>query len=127
MVVAHAECSQNLVAARWNSNNRLRVRPNSFCNRERIKQSPLNEMEVSSTLSTCATDHPHATLPARIEALRADLVEMEEENATLRAVADERREDFVRERRRQADGRVVEGDVRPDERDGISGSARPAS
>ena len=39
-------------------------------------------------------------LKARIEALQADLAEMEEENATLRAVADERRDDFVRERDR---------------------------
>ena len=43
-------------------------------------------------------DHPVAALRARIEALRADLVEMQEENAMLRAVVDERREDFVRER-----------------------------
>lgn len=47
-----------------------------------------------------AGDHPVAALKARIEALQAELVEMEEENATLRAVADERREDFVRERDR---------------------------
>ena len=45
-------------------------------------------------------DHPVAALRARIEALRADLVEMEDENAMLRAVADERREDFVHERDR---------------------------
>ena len=45
-------------------------------------------------------DHPVAALRARIEALQAELAEMEEENATLRAVADERREDFVRERDR---------------------------
>jgi transposase-like protein len=45
-----------------------------------------------------AGDHPVAALKARIEALQAELAEMEEENATLRAVAFERREDFVRER-----------------------------
>jgi chromosome segregation ATPase len=45
-------------------------------------------------------DHPVAALQARIEALQAELAEMEEENATLRAVADERRDDFVRERER---------------------------
>jgi hypothetical protein len=47
-----------------------------------------------------AGDHPVAALKARIEALQAELAAMEEENATLRAVADERREDFVRERDR---------------------------
>ena len=52
-------------------------------------------------------DHPVAALRARIEALRADLVEMEDENAMLRAVADERREDFVHERDR-ADKLMVE-------------------
>jgi cell division protein FtsB len=52
-------------------------------------------------------DHPFAALRARIEALQAELAEMEEENATLRAVADERREDFVRERDR-ADKLMVE-------------------
>ena len=52
-------------------------------------------------------DHPIAGLRARIEALQAELAEMEEENATLRAVGDERREDFVRERDR-ADKLMVE-------------------
>ena len=54
-----------------------------------------------------AGDHPVAALKARIEALQAELAEMEEENATLRALADERREDFVRERDR-ADKLMVE-------------------
>ena len=36
----------------------------------------------------------------RIEALQGELAETGEENAELRAVADERREDFVRERDR---------------------------
>ncbi len=45
-------------------------------------------------------DQSVAALQARIEALQAELAEMEEENATLRAVGDERREDFVRERDR---------------------------
>jgi chromosome segregation ATPase len=49
---------------------------------------------------TPAGDHPVAVLKARIEALQAELAEMEEENATQRAMADERREDFVRERDR---------------------------
>ncbi len=39
-------------------------------------------------------------LGTKIGASQAELAEMEEENATLRGVADERREDFVRERDR---------------------------